>query len=369
MNSGAGTSSISVPQGTHLLGVQLNIVSNTNIDLAGGLTLNGGISTTGARTINRTGVGTLNIGTTQTYAAGTTFNANGGTTNFSTSGGTNLALNINATVVFNATQTLGNVSVGSGGNGRLTVGGNRVINTGTFTMTGGKLNLTNNDMIARGGTLGSWNGTAYTGITGYVQSGLGTGSWNGATGIVTTESTATTSILTTLAVAKASDALGVTATETTTWSGQSVNGNAILVMYTWGGDADLNGELNGDDYFWIDSNVLQSGSVFGYHFGDFNYDGDINGDDYFILDSNILQAQGSPPMGGASLALVPEPTSALCGGIACAALFAPPPSRLIESDRVQLQRRADARHGALREIAERNLHSTLVDLVMRMTLD
>src|SRR5205814_8478494 len=59
-----------------------------------------------------------------------------------------------------------------------------------------------------------------------------------------------------------------------------------LVMYTWGGDANLDGTLNGDDYFQIDSQFNQDGLVFGYFNGDFNYDGSINGDDYFIIDSN-----------------------------------------------------------------------------------
>ena len=39
----------------------------------------------------------------------------------------------------------------------------------------------------------------------------------------------------------------------------------MLVMYTWGGDPDLNGDLNGGDYFYLDANILQSGSVFGFH--------------------------------------------------------------------------------------------------------
>jgi hypothetical protein len=52
----------------------------------------------------------------------------------------------------------------------------------------------------------------------------------------------------------------------------------------------LDGELNGDDYFNIDANVLQSGIVFGYSLGDLNYDGEINGDDYFLIDSNIVAA-------------------------------------------------------------------------------
>jgi hypothetical protein len=97
-----------------------------------------------------------------------------------------------------------------------------------------------------------------------------------------------------------------------------VSGDDVLVMYTWGGDADLNGELNGDDYFYIDSNILQSGVVFGFHNGDFDYNGEINGDDYFIIDSNITYAQASGivfPTAAAThmtgLPAVPEPST--CG--------------------------------------------------------
>ena len=35
-------------------------------------------------------------------------------------------------------------------------------------------------------------------------------------------------------------------------------------MYTWGGDANLDGTLNGDDYFQIDSNIGLAGTVFGF---------------------------------------------------------------------------------------------------------
>ena len=69
-------------------------------------------------------------------------------------------------------------------------------------------------------------------------------------------------------------------------TGQAVDATSVLVKYTYGGDANLDGTLNGDDYFQIDSHSNQSGSVFGYFNGDFNLDGEINGDDYFIIDSN-----------------------------------------------------------------------------------
>ena len=96
-------------------------------------------------------------------------------------------------------------------------------------------------------------------------------------------------------------------------------------MFTYGGDANMDGTLNGDDYFRIDSHVAQSGSVFGYAHRDFTYNGTIDGDDYFIIDSNIATAQAGAPFrtsggapGLAGVTAVPEPASvALLGLAAC----------------------------------------------------
>jgi hypothetical protein len=97
-------------------------------------------------------------------------------------------------------------------------------------------------------------------------------------------------------------------------------------MYTWGGDANLDGTINGDDYFAIDSNILSQ--VPGYHNGDFDYNGEINGDDYFIIDANITFAQANPPFptgagggGVGGLAAVPEPASIGALGFAAASLL------------------------------------------------
>ncbi len=62
-------------------------------------------------------------------------------------------------------------------------------------------------------------------------------------------------------------------------------------MYTYGGDANLTGLINGDDYFRIDSNTNTVGG--GWYNGDFNHTGYLNGDDYFIIDGNITR-QGDP---------------------------------------------------------------------------
>ena len=39
-----------------------------------------------------------------------------------------------------------------------------------------------------------------------------------------------------------------------TWMGKSVATKSVLAAYTYAGDADLNGQVNGDDYFYIDFN-------------------------------------------------------------------------------------------------------------------
>jgi hypothetical protein len=163
-------------------------------------------------------------------------------------------------------------------------------------------------MIVRNGPLGAWDNTLqrYTGLIGDVQYGYNGGDWNGK-GIVTSQSSAQSpNTLTAIATATA----GEVGYGGGTFGGVSVSAADVLLFYTWGGDANLDGTLNGDDYFQIDNNVNQSGSVFGYNNGDFNYDGAINGDDYFIIDNNINVGQNSTPFptsGSAPLSAVPEP--------------------------------------------------------------
>jgi hypothetical protein len=195
-----------------------------------------------------------------------------------------------------------------------------VIKTASVAVTGGNIDVTDNKMIVVGGAPGSsWNGSAYGGVAGTVAAGYNGGLHNGV-GIITSQSNAVSpNVLTAVATMSADDA-GYAGGA---FMGQAVASGDQLVMYTWGGDSNLDGTLNGDDYFQIDSNIGLAGTVFGYHNGDFNYDGDINGDDYFIIDSNIGIGQSATPFPtsasapSAALTAVPEPASV--GMIALAA--------------------------------------------------
>ena len=151
---------------------------------------------------------------------------------------------------------------------------------------------------------GSWNGSAYTGVTGLIADGYNAGDWGGK-GIVTTVTSAVyPNTLTSLGVATAGD-IGAAGT---IWSGQSVSSSDVLVMFTYAGDANLDGVINGDDYFQIDSSFAEEST--GWFNGDFNYDGVVNGDDYFLIDGNF-PAQGAP-MPSVAIS-VPEPGAVLAG--------------------------------------------------------
>jgi hypothetical protein len=91
-------------------------------------------------------------------------------------------------------------------------------------------------------------------------------------------------------------------------------------MYTYAGDLNFDGLVDGADYGVIDNSVQFPGTD-GYVNGDFNYDGVIDGADYGVID-NTIQLQGAPFPGvvfGASAAsglsggvnAVPEPSA--CG--------------------------------------------------------
>jgi hypothetical protein len=61
------------------------------------------------------------------------------------------------------------------------------------------------------------------------------------------------------------------------------NSDGVLVKYSWNGDADLDGDVDGDDYAKIDEGW--AGGLMGYENGDFNYSGGTpNADDYFLID-------------------------------------------------------------------------------------
>jgi hypothetical protein len=149
---------------------------------------------------------------------------------------------------------------------------------------GAKLDVRDVPIVDNGDAAGTWAGSAYTGVAGLVAAGRNGGAWDGA-GIVS--SLAGNNDYATIAVATAGDILGLTGTSTATWNGQTVHASSVLIQYTYGGDANLDGHINIDDYAQIDAHAPFNGVVHGWFNGDFNDDGNIDIDDYAIIDGNV----------------------------------------------------------------------------------
>jgi hypothetical protein len=296
-----------------------NVLGNGTINVgpAATLTLNTVNTPTEARTITKGGDGTLTVAGTQTHFAGTTLVVNAGTVNENSDpNGQNITsaatTNLNAAV-----SRIGTLSV-TGGVTKQAAGTGNVINAGPVSIGAtAKLDINNGKLITSS-PVGSATGGVYNGTSGEIQRAYNGGAFTGPGGLTTSAVTPTTSI----GVISAATKFGVAPADTAVFAGQTVTGASTLVMYTYGGDANLDGFVSGDDYSAIDFNIATPGAN-GWANGDFNYDGIISGDDYSVIDFNIV-AQGTPfPTGGAGLSgvtAVPEPASLGLIGLAATAL-------------------------------------------------
>ena len=210
----------------------------------------------------------------------------------------------------NRYEVSGNLSVApiAGDVATLRIAGNSTaVKTSSLTIgSSGKLDLTTANLVVD-----------YTGpsvadtIRGYLAAGRNGGSWDGP-GI--DSSSVGNSTFHALGYAETSQSLGLSGSATALWNGQTVDATSVLVKYTYGGDANLDGKIDVDDYGRIDFNVNFAG-VSGWFNGDFNYDGKVNVDDYGIIDFNV-GIQGAPfptgagiPGGLSGVSAVPEPAT------------------------------------------------------------
>jgi autotransporter-associated beta strand protein len=203
----------------------------------------------------------------------------------------------------------------------------RVIKTGNVAIAAtAHLDLKDNKLITTNAP-GTSSGGTYNGVQGDVQRASNFGAWD-QPGLTTSMPDAVAG-LTTIGIATGEQVRGLGPTDTDIFAGQTITGASTIAMYTYAGDANLDGTIDGGDYGIID-NFVQVPNADGYANGDFNYDGVIDGGDYGIIDNNV-QAQGAPfptsgaiSASGASLSgvtAVPEPASLSVLGIAAAAMI------------------------------------------------
>ena len=121
-------------------------------------------------------------------------------------------------------------------------------------------------------------------IVGYLKSGL---SGNGSAGLLTSAYASPRLV----APALLDNALLTTlGNGFTTFEGVTVDSTSLLIKYTYFGDSNFDGKVDGSDYTRIDSGYLTRAT--GWYNGDFNYDGVVNGSDYTLID-NAFNSQGT----------------------------------------------------------------------------
>jgi autotransporter-associated beta strand protein len=213
--------------------------------------------------------------------------------------------------------------------------GNRLLLvTGALSLSGttnawtSKLDLTNNDLdIQHGNLANTFN---------QLKAGYNNGNWNGAHGIVSSAAATDSTYLTTLGVivntANGTTPLYGSGGTLGNFDGISPVVTDVLVKYTYYGDTDLNGKVDGSDYSRVDNafsynSLHPTTPLTGWFNGDFNYDGVINGSDYTLIDNAFnrqgtsLAAQVATQIAPLSSA-VPEPTTLGLLGIGAISLLA-----------------------------------------------
>jgi len=191
--------------------------------------------------------------------------------------------------------TAGRLDVRAGGKLLMSAaGGDKTLKLGALAVDlagGATLDVADNKLVIGGGEVGTFDGTRYTGVSGMIASAYNFGAWD-SPGILTSMPDAQADRgITTLAIATANQVFYAGGT----FGGVPVASGDVLVMYTYAGDVNLDGVVDGADYGTLD-NWIQFPGADGYANGDVNYDGVIDGADYGVLD-NSIQLQGEPFLG------------------------------------------------------------------------
>ena len=160
-----------------------------------------------------------------------------------------------------------------------------VITDAGFTLAGsagnwtGLLNLSNNDLDLTTASLAT--------VTDQVRQEYAGGTWAGTGGIASTSAAADPKRLTAVGVIQNNQGGTPLYSAANLFDGIAPGAADVLVKYTYYGDANLDGVVDGRDYALIDAGFLSRGSLTGWYDGDFNYDGKVDASDYTLIDNGF----------------------------------------------------------------------------------
>jgi hypothetical protein len=300
-SGGTGTTSISA---------FFNNSGTVNVN-SGTLNLSGGGTSSGA--FNLAPAGTLSFTANHTLSAGSSVSGSGVVNVTSATVSLNGAYNTGSTTVSNGNLNMV-PSAAAGGKVLIT----KVLNVSTANA---RLDLSNNGAIVDYDSA-SPLATIGAAIT-HAFNPAASNHWL-ANGIASSSAAADTSKG--VGFAEASDVLGAAGG---TFLGKSVDGTAVLMRFTVGGDANLDGVVNFTDLVRLAQHYGSTGSSWAQ--GDFTYDGNVDFADLVKLAQNYGQALPSAPLAGAppgfdrdvaaAFSSVPEPGLGALGIAASVALF------------------------------------------------
>jgi hypothetical protein len=284
-DSATGSTSVTIASAVSPSSVTFNNSSKSYVIT--GAPIGSSYSIAGGTFFNVIGGGAVTLNSSNTYVGVT--NVSSGKLTLGVTG----ALPVNGQLLIGAAGSVVLASHGTGSKVVLQVSSLSIAGTsGSWT---GKLDLTNNDMVVANGSIGT--------ITSQVAGGYAGGTWRGA-GITSSAAAADSNHLMAVGVIQngvnggAGDQplYGTGGALGSTFDGVSTVSNDVLVKYTYYGDTDLSGVVDGSDYSRIDyayeSNLANGNSLTGWYNGDFNYDGVIDGSDYTLMD-NAFNSQGA----------------------------------------------------------------------------
>jgi hypothetical protein len=309
-DSATGSTTVNIP--TSVAPGSLVFNNSSKSYVLGGASVTGGSSTT----LNINGGGAVTLNNVNTYTGLTNISSGSltiGSTGSLASNNITLLRNGSMTILSGGalTSTALNLSLGNGSHFVVaaTTPDKVVLQLASLTDYGVPLDLNNTDMILHNYAYG------VSGSTSLIASGYAGGTWSG-NGIVSTSAKNDPTHLTTLGTIQNSQDGTPTGTKLySTFDGIPVVSSDVLVKYTYYGDANLDGHVDGSDYTLIDAayNANQSGDslpVTGWYNGDFNYDGVIDGSDYTLID-NAFNLQGAAFTGSSASVLA---TSEIANG-------------------------------------------------------
>jgi len=351
MDNGASTATIQSLLGSHTISAPVILNSNTQITLSyqnSSLNIPGNISGAGALTISSQspGIGTttgLSLTGTNSYLGATTLNAGLLTV-------TPSAISPTSPVIINAGEyrmtgasggayAPASLTINGSGLAHLTPGANKalVLSSLPTIAAGAQLDVEDNVMVINYGsdtTHATRDAIRNLLINGRNAAPAQAAPWNGSGGIISTYANQTgNGFNLAIGYADNTDLAAVRASGSyTTFGGQTVASNTVLVQLTRGADATLDGIVDGQDVAIIGTHFQKPGSG-QWCFGDFDYSGTCDGNDVAVLGTTfgktapiLSPAQMTAEFGAAFTsafeagqnANVPEPT--ILAGISLGAI-------------------------------------------------